>query len=839
MKKIKILYIFLLLLVLPIGRLQAQSVGIRIPDTTSVKGAFLDIPLYADSTLTGGDVYSYSFQLRYDPYYFQPVSAITSETISEAFGSPTMNTSVTGIVTLAAAGTVQLSGTGRFIVFRWKVLNAGWTTISFSDAAHNYLNEGTPSLVFKSGYVSISAAPSISIYPDQSIIAKGEQLQLNVSGGTAPYTWSVTNTSLAEVDQTGLLTAKAVGNVKVVAVDAHGVCDTTSNIEIRPVRLSIPTNLTQWEGLYIDIPVYTSDLTGLNVTSGSFQLVFNLNVLSAVSVVQPGTLLETGSVFIQQSDGNVTIAFAGTTPVSGSGVLLFVRFKVLNNSSGSTSIEIKKILFNESLLSTNTNGYFTLKTFPYRYIYPSDGSLVVDETLDLNVGGQVILPLKWSVSDTTVAKVNQSGMLKAYKRGTVKITVVDSVGASAYTNNFTVFDTKIVTPDTSICRFDRVVEYPLNLQSLPRTDSIESLQAEISYDTDRLSFMGINTTGTGIQPWISAVHETSGNISIAASGSTFLRHAGALVKLKFMPKFGFGNGSWAGITLNKLTLNEGSPTAMIDMYGHINGVLPDVVSTHIEVLPSPMICSGDTVVFIALVTNGGIPHYQWFRNGLEIPGRTANTLQTSTLQAHDTISCKVISTDPCAIDSVSYSNKVIMTVNELPGTASTISGETAVTRGASNLVYSIPEIPNVTFYIWNLPFGFMGMSTTNSITVQVAPNAAPTGTISVYGVNGCGRGEAASLNVTVSIHVGLNSLNSNDVSLFPNPVDDVLHVALNKDLNTETVIQVYDAIGRLIKIDQLNSLNETTLNFRNQDVGIYLVKVSYKNETGYHKVIKR
>ena len=180
-----------------------------------------------------------------------------------------------------------------------------------------------------------------------------------------------------------------------------------------------------------------------------------------------------------------------------------------------------------------------------------------------------------------------------------------------------------------------------------------------------------------------------------------------------------------------------------------------------------------------------------------------------------------------------------MTVNELPATASTISGETAVTRGASNLVYSIPEIPNVTFYIWNLPFGFMGMSTTNSITVQVAPNAAPTGTISVYGVNGCGRGDAASLNVTVSIHVGLNSLNSNDVSLFPNPVDDVLHVALNNDLNNETVIQVYDAIGRLLKIDQVNSLNETTLNFRNQDAGIYLVKVSYKNETDFYKVVKK
>ena len=838
MKKIKILYIFLLLLVLPIGRLQAQSVGIRIPDTTSVKGAFLDIPLYADSTLTGGDVYSYSFQLRYDPYYFQPVSAITSETISEAFGSPTMNTSVTGIVTLAAAGTVQLSGTGRFIVFRWKVLNAGWTTISFSDAAHNYLNEGTPSLVFKSGYVSISAAPSISIYPDQSIIAKGEQLQLNVSGGTTPYTWSVTDSNLAEIDQNGLLTAKAVGFVKAVAVDMLGVRDTTSNIEIRPIRLSIPTNLAQWEGLYIDVPVLTSDLTDLNVTSGSFQLVFNSNVLSVVSVVQTGTLLETGSVFLLSSNGNVTLAFAGTTPLSGSGTLLYVRFKVLNNSN-STELELKKILLNESLLATNTDGYFNRKTFSWRYIYPSAGTLVVGETQGLGVGGEAILPLKWSVNDTTVAKINQLGVLTACKRGNVRVTVIDSVGAHAYTNTFTIFDTKVVTPDTSICRFGQVVEYPVYLQSVPKADSILSLQAELYYDSDRLSFVGINTAGTTIQSWISAIHETSGNIRLAASGSASIHNSGILVKLRFLPKYGFTYGSWAGVRLNKLTFNEGSPTALIDTYGYIAGNSPDVVSTQIMVLPSPMVCKGDTVVFDSQVTNGGVPHYQWLRNGIALAGRNADTLRISTLQASDTISCRVISTDPCAIDSISYSNKVVMTVNELPAAALAISGETAVSRGASNLVYSIPEIPNTTFYIWNLPLGFMGMSTTNSITVQVAPFATPSGTISVYGVNSCGQGSAASLNVTVSIHVGLNSLSTNDLKLFPNPVDDVLHIASNNASNSEAVIQVYDAIGRLIKINQVNNQNEITLNFRNQDAGIYLVKVSYRNEAEFYKLIKR
>jgi hypothetical protein len=840
MKKINILYfIFLLLLELPIGLLQAQTVGIRLPDTTSVQGAFLDMPLYAESTPTDREVYSYSFQLRYDPYYFQPVSVVTSETISQAFGTPTINTSVSGIITLAAAGTVPVSGSGKFIVFRWKVLRPGWTTISFTDAAHNYLNEGTPPLTFKSGNVSIVSAPKITVYPDQNIIAKGEQLQLNVSEGTGPYAWSVTDNNLAEIDQNGLLTAKAVGNVKVVAVDVLGVRDTTSNIEIRPVRLSVPTNLTQWEGLYIDVPVQTSDLTGLDITSGSFQLGFSSNMLQPVSVIQTGTILESGSVFMQRSNAQVSIAFTGTTALTGSGTLLYVRFNVLNNSETSSNLEIRKILFNESLLATNTNGYFTRKTFSWRYIYPDAGTLIVDETLVLNVGGEAIKPLKWSVSDTTLAKINQSGVLTACKRGNVKVTVIDSVGAPAYTNTFAIFDTKVVTPDTSICRFGQVVEYPVYLQSVPKSDSILSLQAEMNYDADRLSFAGINTVGTAIQSWISAIHETSGNISLAASGSAFIHKSGVLVKLRFLPKSGFTYGSWAGVMLNKLTFNEGSPTTLIDTYGYIAGDSPDIVSTQILVMPSPMICKGDTVVFDSHVTNGGIPRYQWLRNGLELRGRNADTLRISTLQASDTISCRVISTDPCAIDSVSYSNKVVMTVNERPAAAKVITGDAAVSRGASNLVYSITEIPNTTFYIWNLPLGFMGMSTTNIITVQVAPNAPPSGTISVYGVNSCGKGDAASLNVTVSIHVRLSTLFSHNIKLFPNPVDDVLHIALNNVSNSEAVIQVYDAIGRLIKINQVNNPNEIILNFRNQDPGIYLVKVSYENEPNLYKIVKK
>ena len=480
MKKISVLFLFFLPLLMAEGWVQAQSVGLRIPDTTSVQGSVMDLPLYVDSTLTGKDVYSYSFQLSYDPYYLKPESVIVSGTISEAFGTPLLNTSVSGQVSIAAAGTAPLTGEGKLIIIRWVTKNSGWTSLGFTDLKHNYLNEGTPTLTLKPGNIYIEQAPFITVGPDTKVIAKGDQLQFNVWGGTSPYTWSVTNPALAEVDHAGLLTAKAPGMEKVIAVDIFGVRDTTNYIEIRSFRLSVPNDLTQWQGATLEIPVFATDLTGLDITSGTIGLTYDQNVLSPESIVQSGTLLESSQTFMKKAEGTVNIAFAGTSPLIGAGTLLYIRFRVLSANYG-TDIRIDKALMNEKLMAACTNGYFSVKNFKYRYIYPSEGALVIGESVELNLYGEAIQPWTWSVNDTTVADINQSGVLTGKKHGQVIVTVIDSAGAPAYSDKFTIYDTRVTIPDTAICHYGSMVLYPLYLESLPH-DSINSYQVQLTYN---------------------------------------------------------------------------------------------------------------------------------------------------------------------------------------------------------------------------------------------------------------------------------------------------------------------------------------------------------------------
>lgn len=96
---------------------------------------------------------------------------------------------------------------------------------------------------------------------------------------------------------------------------------------------------------------------------------------------------------------------------------------------------------------------------------------------------------------------------------------------------------------------------------------------------------------------------------------------------------------------------------------------------------------------------------------------------------------------------------VVEDQTSLPYAAGAIVGATAVCQGQSAVTYTIPVISNATSYLWTLPSGFTGTSTTNSITVDYASNAV-SGDITVCGVNTSGNGTPSTLSVTVNSLLG-------------------------------------------------------------------------------------
>ena len=90
-----------------------------------------------------------------------------------------------------------------------------------------------------------------------------------------------------------------------------------------------------------------------------------------------------------------------------------------------------------------------------------------------------------------------------------------------------------------------------------------------------------------------------------------------------------------------------------------------------------------------------------------------------------------------------------VTINSVPGAAGEIAGPNTVCGGQSSVNYTVPLIENAASYVWTLPEGASGTSSTNSITVSFGQEALP-GKITVQGINSCGAGESSSLFIAVN-----------------------------------------------------------------------------------------
>ena len=88
-------------------------------------------------------------------------------------------------------------------------------------------------------------------------------------------------------------------------------------------------------------------------------------------------------------------------------------------------------------------------------------------------------------------------------------------------------------------------------------------------------------------------------------------------------------------------------------------------------------------------------------------------------------------------------------INTIPSSAGLITGLNNVCQNQTNITYKVPSITGASSYIWTLPNGFNGISSTDSIVIFLGINAT-SGNIIVKGNNNCGDGIASSLPIIVN-----------------------------------------------------------------------------------------
>lgn len=550
----------LFLLILFTASAKAGPIGIAFHDSTVVGGTQFDYPIYLDSTVTGMNVISYQIEFTFNNSLFSFVSAQTNGTMSNGW-TMDVNTVSPGRIRVAAVGTA-LIGKGKLIVLQFSANVFPYNNGAYFTFQSILLNEGIPTTVKKDGYVTVQTPPFITVSPNTALLTKGETQQFTVSGGKAPFTWVSTDPAVASMNSSGVLTAVHAGKVKVICTDSAGIVDTSGVVEVRGLKLSL-RDTTRFQGQMLDLPVYTTDVTGLGIISGQFSVSYNQNLWTPVEIITSGSLLQSASMdTFSVSTNQINVTFAASTPVAGSGILLYVRMKASKTNSGGSTFSFVNPLFNESISSNTENGYITVQQLSPVTVTPyGDQTMLAGDSLQF-IASSGTAPYAWTVSDTSRASISSTGWLKAKKSGIDSALAQDALGAIGKSGKITIYDFRLSIPDTSLLPAS-TLDIPLMVT--PNNVGFASVQMKINYSTGSyVQLVDVITAGTLTEGMIGEPSYSSGSVTIAKAGSNYITSGGTLFKLRFAVPDSTPRPSTIYLTLSNVVFNEGLPSPLTD-----------------------------------------------------------------------------------------------------------------------------------------------------------------------------------------------------------------------------------------------------------------------------------
>lgn len=315
------------------------------------------------------------------------------------------------------------------------------------------------------------------------------------------------------------------------------------------------------------------------------------------------------------------------------------------------------------------------------------------------------------------------------------------------------------------------------------------------------------------------------NTSIGATSSSWSFGAGAT------PSVSTASGS---VSVTYSTVGPKTVTLSITS---LSGPDTEVKPAYLNVISAPSapgtilgntsICQGKAAepYFINTILNA--TGYTWsFPSGVnQNTGTNTNAITANFSTTATSGNVGVAAVNACGSSPVTT---LSITVNPLPTMASAITGSITVCQGVS-AVYVATSLNNSLSYTWDVPVGANITAGLNTSTVTVDySNATTSGTISVYGTNGCGDGGTRSKAITINpLPDGAGSI-TGSVANFVCPLSTNINYSITPVANASSYTWVYPNGYTVASGAATNSIFlNATLNSTNGNV-----KVVGKNACG-------
>jgi uncharacterized delta-60 repeat protein len=278
----------------------------------------------------------------------------------------------------------------------------------------------------------------------------------------------------------------------------------------------------------------------------------------------------------------------------------------------------------------------------------------------------------------------------------------------------------------------------------------------------KASVNGCESIADSITILVNSIPSTAGTISGDASvcqGQNSVTYSVPAIANATSYIWALPSGATGTSITNSISVNYGTSATSGNITVKGNNTCGDGAVSTLPITVNPLPTSAGTISGTATVCQGqnsityNVPaisnatSYVWTLPIGAIGTSTTNSISVNYGASATSGNITIKGNNSCGDGAVST---LPITVNPLPTNAGTISGEGVVCQGQNSVTYSVPAIANATSYVWTLPSGATGTSTTNSITLDYGVSAS-SGNITVKGTNSCGDGAVSILPISVNI----------------------------------------------------------------------------------------
>ncbi len=547
----------------------------------------------------------------------------------------------------------------------------------------------------------ITVSPAVEAITGVVHVCTGANTTLSTA--TTGGAWLSSNTSVATVNfATGVVTGVGAGTAVITYTLPTG-CMQLANVIVDP----LPENITGAASVCQSSSIVLNTLSTGGSWASSNTSVATINASGVVTGVAAGSAtmsyvlgtgcVKTKSVVVNALPVQFIITGGGSYCAGGTGVVVGLD----SSATGSTYELIHSSATVSTLSGTGAPLSFGLHTVAGDYTISATNaagcvrSMAGIASITINPLVVPSVTMTASASDTVCAGTSVTYTATGSNGGTTP-GYAWSVGSSVVGTgtSYTYVpvngdEVKITFTSSAVCPSVASVSVTKTMVVLPNlTPSVSITAADDTVCQGSLaSFTAVSVNGGTAPAYIWIVN---GSIVTGASASsyTYLPSNNQTIVCRL-------NSNYRCPSVNNVSSN----TVTI----RVNPQYIPVVN--ITAVPGTVAKEGELVTFTANVTGGGAnPTYQWKIRGAAVAGATLSTFSSSDLNNGDSVTCAVIGTGECGLETI---NSIVMKITPTTGV-----GTTSITTGDIRMM---PNPTNGTFTV----SGTLGSQIDEQVSLEI------------------------------------------------------------------------------------------------------------------------